>query len=175
MSQVQDFGAKILKRLLSSGGILCDEARAEGRSSDDKGTAAFHVSQGFCSSSTRCTTIIQCRHTKIIRRNSFVDRSEENNFARGLKLSCGKPSARCLSLFWQPGSIPVVVLPSGGMAPMHRRGATAERFCFILHLRRRSERSHMITIFGWHWTKPSDKYTHLQINLALRDTHLEPS
>ncbi|GAA55467.1 zinc finger protein 287 [Clonorchis sinensis] len=105
MSQVQDFGAKILKRLLSSGGILCDEARAEGRSSDDKGTAAFHVSQGFCSSSTR---------------------------------------------FWQPGSIPVVVLPSGGMAPMHRRGATAERFCFILHLRRRSERSHMITIFGWH-------------------------
>ncbi|KAG5448283.1 hypothetical protein CSKR_110464 [Clonorchis sinensis] len=28
----------------------------------------------------------------------------------------------------QPGSIPALVLPSGGMAARHRKGATAERF-----------------------------------------------
>ncbi|KER21866.1 hypothetical protein T265_09899 [Opisthorchis viverrini] len=33
-----------------------------------------------------------------------------------------------LSVLGQPGSIPALVLPSGGMAARHRKGATAERF-----------------------------------------------
>ncbi|KAG5442938.1 hypothetical protein CSKR_104781 [Clonorchis sinensis] len=33
-----------------------------------------------------------------------------------------------LSRLGQPGSIPALVLPSGGMAARHRKGATAERF-----------------------------------------------
>ncbi|KER24600.1 hypothetical protein T265_07791 [Opisthorchis viverrini] len=36
-----------------------------------------------------------------------------------------------LSRLGQPGSIPALVLPSGGMAARHRKGATAERFIFI--------------------------------------------
>ncbi|KAG5446388.1 hypothetical protein CSKR_110271, partial [Clonorchis sinensis] len=35
-----------------------------------------------------------------------------------------------LSSLGQPGSIPAFVQPSGGMAVRHRKGATAERFCF---------------------------------------------
>ncbi|KAG5455066.1 hypothetical protein CSKR_104572, partial [Clonorchis sinensis] len=35
-----------------------------------------------------------------------------------------------LSRLGQPGSIPALVLPSGGMATRHRKGATAERFSF---------------------------------------------
>ncbi|KER23880.1 hypothetical protein T265_08342 [Opisthorchis viverrini] len=38
-----------------------------------------------------------------------------------------------LSRIGQPGSIPALVLPSGGMAVRHRKGATAERFS-ICHL-----------------------------------------
>ncbi|KAG5445458.1 hypothetical protein CSKR_103729, partial [Clonorchis sinensis] len=38
-----------------------------------------------------------------------------------------------LSRLGQPGSIPALVLPSGGMAARHRKGATAERFFFIIH------------------------------------------
>ncbi|KER23764.1 hypothetical protein T265_08417 [Opisthorchis viverrini] len=33
-----------------------------------------------------------------------------------------------LSRLGQPGSIPALMLPSGGMAARHRKGATAERF-----------------------------------------------
>ncbi|KER33032.1 hypothetical protein T265_00943 [Opisthorchis viverrini] len=33
-----------------------------------------------------------------------------------------------LSRLGQPGSIPALLLPSGGMAARHRKGATAERF-----------------------------------------------
>ncbi|KER19167.1 hypothetical protein T265_11967 [Opisthorchis viverrini] len=36
-----------------------------------------------------------------------------------------------LSRLGQPGSIPAFVLPSGGMAARHRKGATAERFSFL--------------------------------------------
>ncbi|KAG5449812.1 hypothetical protein CSKR_100551 [Clonorchis sinensis] len=32
----------------------------------------------------------------------------------------------------QPGSIPALVQPSGGMAVRHRKGATAERFIFFI-------------------------------------------
>ncbi|KER23522.1 LOW QUALITY PROTEIN: hypothetical protein T265_14625 [Opisthorchis viverrini] len=39
-----------------------------------------------------------------------------------------------LSRLRQPGSIPALVLPSGGMAARHRKGATAERFLFFLRL-----------------------------------------
>ncbi|KAG5454059.1 hypothetical protein CSKR_102024 [Clonorchis sinensis] len=35
-----------------------------------------------------------------------------------------------LSRLGQPGSIPALVLPSGGMAARHGKGATAERFSF---------------------------------------------
>ncbi|KER23037.1 hypothetical protein T265_08983 [Opisthorchis viverrini] len=37
-----------------------------------------------------------------------------------------------LSRLGQPGSIPALVLPSGGMAARHRKGATAERFFFFV-------------------------------------------
>ncbi|KER28415.1 hypothetical protein T265_13578, partial [Opisthorchis viverrini] len=37
-----------------------------------------------------------------------------------------------LSRLGQPGSIPALVLPSGGMAARHRKGATAERFIYLL-------------------------------------------
>ncbi|KAG5445184.1 hypothetical protein CSKR_103357 [Clonorchis sinensis] len=40
-----------------------------------------------------------------------------------------------LSRLGQPGSIPALVLPSGGMAARHRKGATAERFFLCSHLR----------------------------------------
>ncbi|KAG5450743.1 hypothetical protein CSKR_108951 [Clonorchis sinensis] len=39
-----------------------------------------------------------------------------------------------LSRLGQPGSIPALVLPSGGMAARHRKGATAERFLFLFSL-----------------------------------------
>ncbi|KAG5441692.1 hypothetical protein CSKR_103172 [Clonorchis sinensis] len=40
-----------------------------------------------------------------------------------------------LSRLGQPGSIPALVLPSGGMAARHRKGATAERlFLYLKHL-----------------------------------------
>ncbi|KAG5446186.1 hypothetical protein CSKR_106080 [Clonorchis sinensis] len=35
-----------------------------------------------------------------------------------------------LSRLGQPGSILTLMLPSGGMATRHRKGATAERFLF---------------------------------------------
>ncbi|KER22520.1 hypothetical protein T265_14830, partial [Opisthorchis viverrini] len=41
---------------------------------------------------------------------------------------------RLLSRHGQPGSVPVVVLPSGGMAARHRKGATAERLFLFIHL-----------------------------------------
>ncbi|KER31019.1 hypothetical protein T265_02693 [Opisthorchis viverrini] len=41
-----------------------------------------------------------------------------------------------LSRFGQPGSIPVLVLPSGGMAARHRKGAAAERFLFLFFRRK---------------------------------------
>ncbi|KAG5450540.1 hypothetical protein CSKR_101705 [Clonorchis sinensis] len=37
-----------------------------------------------------------------------------------------------LSRLGQPGSIPALVLPSGGMAARHRKGATAERFFLLM-------------------------------------------
>ncbi|GAA57295.1 tonsoku-like protein, partial [Clonorchis sinensis] len=44
------------------------------------------------------------------------------------------PSPTWWKKLWlgQPGSIPALVLPSGGMAARHRKGATAERFCQYL-------------------------------------------
>ncbi|KER28928.1 LOW QUALITY PROTEIN: hypothetical protein T265_13474, partial [Opisthorchis viverrini] len=41
-----------------------------------------------------------------------------------------------LSRLGQPGSIPALVLPSGGMAARHRKGATAERFLSFFFLER---------------------------------------
>ncbi|KER20104.1 LOW QUALITY PROTEIN: hypothetical protein T265_15393 [Opisthorchis viverrini] len=59
-----------------------------------------------------------------------------------------------LSRLGQPGSIPALVLPSGGMAARHRKGATAERFVSLI-----SEilRIDFVVI---------EKYTHLQIKLV---------
>ncbi|KAG5446350.1 hypothetical protein CSKR_104271 [Clonorchis sinensis] len=37
-----------------------------------------------------------------------------------------------LSRLGQPGSIPALVLPSGGMATRHRKGASAERLLLML-------------------------------------------
>ncbi|KER25637.1 hypothetical protein T265_06928 [Opisthorchis viverrini] len=37
----------------------------------------------------------------------------------------------CESLLGQPGCILALVLPSGGMATRHRKGATTERFLFL--------------------------------------------
>ncbi|KAG5453070.1 hypothetical protein CSKR_106236 [Clonorchis sinensis] len=38
-----------------------------------------------------------------------------------------------LSRLGQPDSIPALVLPSGGMAGRHRKGAIADRYCFHTH------------------------------------------
>ncbi|KAG5448288.1 hypothetical protein CSKR_110461 [Clonorchis sinensis] len=39
-----------------------------------------------------------------------------------------------LSRLGQPGSIPALVQPSGGMAVRHRKGATAERLLFYYYV-----------------------------------------
>ncbi|KER33217.1 hypothetical protein T265_00906 [Opisthorchis viverrini] len=46
-------------------------------------------------------------------------------------------SRLALSRLGQPGSIPALVLPSGGMAARHRKGATAERFLLLSQSRTR--------------------------------------
>ncbi|KER24046.1 hypothetical protein T265_14508, partial [Opisthorchis viverrini] len=56
----------------------------------------------------------------------WLEREFTNRKVRG----SNPPSATRLPLsrLRQPGSIPALVLPSGGMAGRHRKGATAERF-----------------------------------------------
>ncbi|KAG5443088.1 hypothetical protein CSKR_113848 [Clonorchis sinensis] len=50
------------------------------------------------------------------------------------KVRGSNPASRLpLSRLGQPGSIPALVLPSGGMAARHRKGATAERLNFTIN------------------------------------------
>ncbi|KAG5452982.1 hypothetical protein CSKR_110347 [Clonorchis sinensis] len=52
------------------------------------------------------------------------------------EVRCSNPTSASrlsLSRFGQPGSIPTLVLPSGGMAARHRKGVTAERFFIRVH------------------------------------------
>ncbi|KAG5447199.1 hypothetical protein CSKR_110984 [Clonorchis sinensis] len=54
-------------------------------------------------------------------------------------------SRRLLSRLWQPGSISALKPPSGGMAAMHRKGATAERLFIIFMLEWVPKRTSLIS------------------------------
>ncbi|KAG5453153.1 hypothetical protein CSKR_106980 [Clonorchis sinensis] len=55
-------------------------------------------------------------------------------------ISSGHLIVSALSRLGQPGSIPALVLPSGGMTVRHRKGATAEQFRFVLNVSEKSDR-----------------------------------
>ncbi|KER31841.1 hypothetical protein T265_01933 [Opisthorchis viverrini] len=75
-----------------------------------------------------------------------------------------------LSRLGQPGSIPALVQPSGGMAVRHRKGATAERFSCVpggFPLISKFVCSHCgFKEYGIRTESFIDKYTHLQITLG---------
>ncbi|KAG5449301.1 hypothetical protein CSKR_100613 [Clonorchis sinensis] len=61
--------------------------------------------------------------------SEIVQRLERERTDRKVRGSNPASASRLpLSRLGQPGSIPALVLPSGGMAARHRKGATAERF-----------------------------------------------
>ncbi|KAG5443825.1 hypothetical protein CSKR_100054 [Clonorchis sinensis] len=66
----------------------------------------------------------------ILRRRARWSEWLEREFT-GRKVCVSNPTSASrlpLSRLGQPGSIPAFVLPSGGMAVRHRKGATVERF-----------------------------------------------
>ncbi|GAA47844.1 hypothetical protein CLF_100871 [Clonorchis sinensis] len=75
----------------------------------------------------------------------------------------------CLDL----GNLAALVPTSGGTAVRHQKDVTAERFFPFMTGRRISRVSvNLIFYLNPNWTV-FEKYTHLQINLVLRGTHLE--
>ncbi|KAG5451885.1 hypothetical protein CSKR_111260 [Clonorchis sinensis] len=72
-------------------------------------------------------------------RSNSRPREEEGEMVRGSKPTSA--SRHPLSKLGQPGSIPALVLPSGGMVVRHRKGATADLFIYLLKKRESVPRS----------------------------------
>ncbi|KAG5453399.1 hypothetical protein CSKR_110027 [Clonorchis sinensis] len=88
--------------------------------------AAFYVYE--------CTVVFACEPSCLVRDSEMAQWLERKFTDR--KIRGSNPTFACqlpLSSLGQPGSIPALVLPSGGAAVRHRKGVTAERsFCSVL-------------------------------------------
>ncbi|GAA50865.1 DNA-directed RNA polymerase III subunit RPC6 [Clonorchis sinensis] len=87
-------------------------------------------SSWLCRSTSGASPILQSNGQYLPVRARWLEREFTNRNVRGSNPTSA--SRLPLSRLGQPGSIPVLVLPSSGMAATHRKGVTAERFIYIL-------------------------------------------
>ncbi|KAG5447292.1 hypothetical protein CSKR_106179 [Clonorchis sinensis] len=84
--------------------------------------------------STELNAPWKSRNTKItfVRMALFCHQTDCEDLVRGSKPTSA--SRLPLSRLGQPGNIPALVLPWGGMAARHRKGVTAEQLLLLLFL-----------------------------------------
>ncbi|KAG5446845.1 hypothetical protein CSKR_101027 [Clonorchis sinensis] len=101
----------------------------------------------ICTSSTDSESPVRISRyqvTKCMWWGEIPQRLERERTDRKVRGSNPASASRLpLSRLGQPGSIPALVLPSGGMAARHRKGATAERMYAILR-----SRNHKVRLLG---------------------------
>ncbi|KAG5447015.1 hypothetical protein CSKR_110206 [Clonorchis sinensis] len=91
------------------------------------GAAAERLFDNVCTVSVLCSLSKLTPYLKSRKRSIIFFNSSSSSLLAGIP-DPTSASRFPLSVLGQPGSIPALVLPSGGMTARHRKGATDERF-----------------------------------------------